>query len=573
MKKDRKFSIWTILTVLLILLIIGNNIVYAQEENPTEDPQEIAIAISETATLPTTEPTQNFTVTFQAGNNPDDISQDIEITEVPTDTQIFEQTIVPTENLPTLTPTATISEIKTPPTDKEITAAILSDFMNANSDDPYAYISRDLMEIVVGEKKQYQDWLVVFYVFTDSPLDEHIVIGFYQEKWFLVSEFNQMFNEYIDRVPDELLTIEERINIQNNQGKSELSAQAIYTYELPFAAGTTHKVSQDYSSSHPAYDFSMSAGTPIYAVSQGEVISVKENTKDSCYRTSKPHCSKPCEQSGNYIVIKNNNGNRDVYVHIKLNGSVVNIGDNISKGQLIGYSGNTGCSEAPHLHYQSMIGASGSTSTQVYFNPYGSISYNNKYCSINNVTQIPTPTSPISTIYDRTPVYKWKPVACATKYIIQVYKNSEVLEKEVKSSTACNSTLCSYDPGKILESGQNKFRVKAYVDGIWFSFSNFLSFNVAYPLPVSPISYISKLKPDYSWNTISGATKYQIQVYKGTTQNLSKTISNSTICSESKCKYTSPVFLKNLTTYRWRLRAYVNGSWTSYSDFVSFITP
>jgi len=576
MKIDRKFSIWPLLTVLLILLIVGNNIVYAQEENPTKDPQEIVIAISETATLPTDEPTQYFTVTFQAGNNPGDMSQDIETTEVPTDNLFFEQTIVPTEKLPTLTPTATISETKTPPTDKEITATILSDFLNANSDDPYAYISQDLMEIVVGEKKQYQDWLVVFYVFTDSPSDKHIMIGFYQEKWVLVTEFNQMFNEYVDRVPEEILSIEEKNNQKDDQIESVLSGQAVYSYELPYKANISHVLWQDYFNyaDHKGYDFDFKVGSEIYAVKGGIVIGIKENSTTHCYP-----CSASCAKTGNYIAIKNDDGYIDFYVHIsadttksKKDGAIVATGDRVETGTLIGYSGFTGCATKAHLHYHQRTSSNGSF-REVNFNPYGKLTKNGVYCSINNTTQIPTTTSPISTIYDRTPIYKWKPVACATKYIIQVYKNSEVIEKEVKSSTVCNSTLCSYDPGKSLDSGQNKFRVKAYVDGIWFSFSNFLSFNVAYPLPLSPISYISKLKPDYSWNAIPGATKYQIQVYKGTTQNLSKTFSSSTICTESKCKYTSPVFLKSLTTYRWRLRAYVNGSWTSYSDFISFITP
>lgn len=36
--------------------------------------------------------------------------------------------------------------------------------------------------------------------------------------------------------------------------------------------------------------------------------------------------------------------------NLKLNGAEVNIGENIKKGQFIGYSGDTGWTNGPHLH-------------------------------------------------------------------------------------------------------------------------------------------------------------------------------------------------------------------------------
>ena len=53
----------------------------------------------------------------------------------------------------------------------------------------------------------------------------------------------------------------------------------------------------------------------------------------------------------NKIVIKHDDGTFAQYMHLTQNGALVEIGEEISQGDLIGSSGNTGLAGFPHLHF------------------------------------------------------------------------------------------------------------------------------------------------------------------------------------------------------------------------------
>jgi len=57
------------------------------------------------------------------------------------------------------------------------------------------------------------------------------------------------------------------------------------------------------------------------------------------------------EQVGNEIVIKHSNGEFTDYCHLKHKGVLVKPGQKVKAGDIIGYSGNTGWSIKPHLHF------------------------------------------------------------------------------------------------------------------------------------------------------------------------------------------------------------------------------
>lgn len=121
-----------------------------------------------------------------------------------------------------------------------------------------------------------------------------------------------------------------------------------YTYNLPFATGSKFNVSQGYKGkkthqNENALDFEMPESTPIYAIRSGTVFAVMEKNTKNCPQ-------KECMKFNNYIKIYHSDGTMAEYVHLKKNGSLVQPGDTVMKGQHIGYSGNTGYSSGPHLH-------------------------------------------------------------------------------------------------------------------------------------------------------------------------------------------------------------------------------
>ncbi len=86
---------------------------------------------------------------------------------------------------------------------------------------------------------------------------------------------------------------------------------------------------------HPGIDLAASIGTPIYAPASGVV-------EFSGYSHN---------GYGYNVILLHNFGFKSVYAHMTRK-DVVKAGDFVNKGDLIGYTGNTGLSTGPHLHYE-----------------------------------------------------------------------------------------------------------------------------------------------------------------------------------------------------------------------------
>jgi murein DD-endopeptidase MepM/ murein hydrolase activator NlpD len=104
---------------------------------------------------------------------------------------------------------------------------------------------------------------------------------------------------------------------------------------------------------HAGMDFSARTGTPIFATGDG--IVARADATASGY--------------GNHIVIRHGYGYETLYGH--LSKYKVRAGQRVKRGDIIGYVGSTGRSEAPHLHYEVHKGGSAVNPLNFY---YGNIS-------------------------------------------------------------------------------------------------------------------------------------------------------------------------------------------------------
>jgi len=138
-----------------------------------------------------------------------------------------------------------------------------------------------------------------------------------------------------------------------NYGDVTITPTGEYNYYLPFRQGKTYVVDQGYNGrfSHQnqnSIDFTMPIGSEVLAARDGIVVRVVENNNQGC-------ADKSCAPYNNYILIYHSDGTFSEYVHLKLNGAVVKEGDTVKENDLIGYSGQTGWANGPHLHFMVFI--------------------------------------------------------------------------------------------------------------------------------------------------------------------------------------------------------------------------
>jgi hypothetical protein len=96
-------------------------------------------------------------------------------------------------------------------------------------------------------------------------------------------------------------------------------------------------------------------GAPIHAVSDGKVVAVVDNLPEQV-PTKTPSGLTLDQYGGNHIVQDIGDGNYAFYAHLQPGSLTVKPGDELKSGQTIAKLGNSGNSDAPHLHFHLMDG-------------------------------------------------------------------------------------------------------------------------------------------------------------------------------------------------------------------------
>lgn len=129
-------------------------------------------------------------------------------------------------------------------------------------------------------------------------------------------------------------------------------AQRAPVHKLPFRPGYQTQILQGFYgvSTHEfdreglAIDFSCEEGDPIVATRSGRVLEVREDSRRGCPDPS-------CYGYANHLTIDHGDGTYSQYGHLKHFGALVEPGEKVCRGEIIGLCGSTGYAGGPHLHY------------------------------------------------------------------------------------------------------------------------------------------------------------------------------------------------------------------------------
>lgn len=158
--------------------------------------------------------------------------------------------------------------------------------------------------------------------YIDIPLDKFVDMPEYNPAQLSVPFSSLNFSKFSDK------------NIRNAQ----------VTYSTPYM-GNYKLDGQEYAGSHLAVDIKLPAGTPVYAIANAVVVKAVNQSSGFGYHVVLRHDEVPSLSDANVKTTYYSG-----YAH--LGSFVVAEGDQVTKGQLIGYSGNSGTATTPHLHFQ-----------------------------------------------------------------------------------------------------------------------------------------------------------------------------------------------------------------------------
>lgn len=126
-----------------------------------------------------------------------------------------------------------------------------------------------------------------------------------------------------------------------------------YYYRIPLAKGTPTRIEQEPNGkivthhdaqTRYAVDFAVPEGTPVVAARDGVVVETKDR-----YSVGRPDPALVTQ--ANFVAVMHADHSVAYYYHLAPYRVRVSAGQRVRAGDLLAYSGNTGYSNGPHLHF------------------------------------------------------------------------------------------------------------------------------------------------------------------------------------------------------------------------------
>jgi len=194
---------------------------------------------------------------------------------------------------------------------------------------------------------------------------------------------------------------------------------------------------------------------------------------------------------------------------------------------------------------------------------------------------IPVLVAPNSDVTSRSPTFTWNAVPSAAGYDLFTDINGiQTVVNYTIADAGCETGngTCSVTPPAVLVNGSSVYWVvrSKNVSGTsaWGSAMAFkIRAKPAVPSLVAPNGPVPSLKPTYSWNSVPGATNYDLftSVSGGTTINVSYTSAEAGCSSGGTCSITPATVNANGSSIYWLVRAKNIGGISDWSSPMTLI--